>query len=618
MRRPSWIALAAVCAVACVLGYLEIFSPDVGNHLASGRFILAHGWPDKDPLTWTRTDAPYVDLLWGWHVLLWILYRWGGTLLLVLTGILLTLASYALLVHRTRRQDAALLPLCAPALLLFGLGNLWELRPHLASWLLLGLVLLALESKTSWALPLVMLVWVNTHSLFVLGPVAIGAYVAAELLRGKEADRRLLLWAGLAVAACLLNPWGVHGLLFPVEQLAELQGSSPFKAAVTGIAEFRSPYRWSSFVPEGNLVLLQPLLFMHVVAVLVVVGELVAAWRRKLRLAEGLLFVLFFYIWWSGQKNFGYLVVATFPAVLRGWVQIVPSRPRAYAIGTVAASLLVLCLFLNGFVFAQERVPHHFGHAFNAQMLPVRACAFLREKVPPGRLLNTLGDGGYVEFATGLPVFIDGRNEVMGPAFFADYQRMQDVDGFARALQRWQPQIVLVPFNQVAAWFFHLDQDRAHWRCVYQDEQSAVFLRNDFAPQVPPAGPLPYPRFTEAETDRILAEARRPRGFRPWRILTGPHAYPLDAMQWTTLALLRGEDAAAVAHGLEGVRRATVPVPDLWHNLALAFLRLGDRERAALCYDAVPQERRDPRIGDALRQNASRRRIGTTSLAASQ
>ncbi len=72
-------------------------------------------------------------------------------------------------------------------------------------------------------------------------------------------------------------------------------------------------------------------------------------------------------------------------------------------------------------------------------------------------------------------------------------------------------------------------------------------------------------------------------------------------MQWTTLALLRGEDAAAVAHGLEGVRRATVPVPDLWHNLALAFLRQGDRSRAGLCYEAVPPDRRDPRIGEALR-----------------
>src|SRR4029079_15512428 len=114
--------------------------------------------------------------------------------------------------------------------------------PHLASWVLLSLVLLALETGTYWALPLLMLVWVNTHSLFVLGPVAISAYVAAELFRGKEADRRLLLWAAAAVLACLVNPWGLNGLLFPLAQLAELHGSSPFKAAVTGIGEFRSPY----------------------------------------------------------------------------------------------------------------------------------------------------------------------------------------------------------------------------------------------------------------------------------------------------------------------------------------------------------------------------------------
>src|SRR4029078_8288844 len=113
MTRPSWIALAAVCATACVLGYLEIFSPDVGNHLASGRFILAHGWPDKDPLTWTRTDASYVDLLWGWHVLLLALSRGGVTLLLLLTGILLPPAGCPLLVQRPRRQGPALLPLCA-------------------------------------------------------------------------------------------------------------------------------------------------------------------------------------------------------------------------------------------------------------------------------------------------------------------------------------------------------------------------------------------------------------------------------------------------------------------------------------------------------------------------
>ncbi|HKQ98038.1 MAG TPA: hypothetical protein VJV75_09190, partial [Candidatus Polarisedimenticolia bacterium] len=105
---------------------------------------------------------------------------------------------------------------------------------------------------------------------------------------------------------------------------------------------------------------------------------------------------------------------------------------------------------------------------------------------------------------------------------------------------------------------------------------------------------------------------------RPFRLLTGPHDHPLDAMQRTTLFLLLGLPEGAVGHGLTALQRATVPVPDLWHNLAVAFLDLGDRRRAALCYAEVPPGRRDPRVEEALRQNASTRRRGTTSLAVSQ
>jgi hypothetical protein len=197
-------------------------------------------------------------------------------------------------------------------------------------------------------------------------------------------------------------------------------------------------------------------------------------------------------------------------------------------------------------------------------------------------------------------VFIDGRNEVIGPEFFAEYQRMQDLTGFARALARWDPQIVLVPFNQTPAWLFHLDREKERWRCVYVDEQDAVLLRNGFAREVPAIAPprpgIDYPVFSSHEVDAILDSARRPRPFRPLRILTGPHYHPLQEMQWTTLYLLRGEPEAAVGHGLAGLQRATVPVPDLWHNLTLAFLNLNDRARATRCYAALPPSRRDPRL----------------------
>jgi hypothetical protein len=82
---------------------------------------------------------------------------------------------------------------------------------------------------------------------------------------------------------------------------------------VTGIAEFRSRTAGAASCPRGTWYSCSRSSSCTFYAALALVGVLATAWRRKLRLAEGLLFVLFFYVWWSGQKNFGYLVVATFP-----------------------------------------------------------------------------------------------------------------------------------------------------------------------------------------------------------------------------------------------------------------------------------------------------------------
>jgi hypothetical protein len=164
---------------------------------------------------------------------------------------------------------------------------------------------------------------------------------------------------------------------------------------------------------------------------------------------------------------------------------------------------------------------------------------------------------------------------------------MLDLPGFAAGLARWDPEIVLVPFNQVPAWMFHLEQENARWRLVYADEKDAVYLRRGFAPQVaalPPSRPgEDYPVFSEEEVDRILEEARGHRGFAPLRILTGPHHHPMAEAQRMTFHLLRDEPEAALGFGLLGLRGGTVEVPSLWHNLAVAFEQLGDTERAARC-----------------------------------
>ena len=84
----------------------------------------------------------------------------------------------------------------------------------------------------AWALPAIQVLWVNSHGLFILGPLILGAYVADGAVRtlrgrraaGEPADRTGSRWwmhVGLAsvavVAACLVNPYGVARRLFPLE-----------------------------------------------------------------------------------------------------------------------------------------------------------------------------------------------------------------------------------------------------------------------------------------------------------------------------------------------------------------------------------------------------------------
>ena len=197
-----WIVpclLAVVFLLAAALGWHRIASPDIRFQLSLGRWIAENGSvPRQDPLTYTLTHRPYVDPQWLYQLALWFTHRIAGTVGLVVANTALSLLAFGLLLVRTRRRDGPWEIVDAALLLLLALGLTWEIRPHVVSWLYLGAVLLVLEAYRRrpgpfiWTLPALMLLWANTHSLFALGWVAMGAYAVFELPRGSRADRRLL------------------------------------------------------------------------------------------------------------------------------------------------------------------------------------------------------------------------------------------------------------------------------------------------------------------------------------------------------------------------------------------------------------------------------------------
>jgi hypothetical protein len=236
---------AAVLLVAAALAFRSLDDSDTWWHLASGRWISAN-WrvPTTDPFSHTVPDHAWVNLQWLYDLVLYGLYRVGGSRLLVLAAVAAFTGATALLLRTLRHWVG---PLAAAVLALIGVIVAEErflIRPEMASLPLLGFLLWVLLAdrdaggrRLLW-LPLVMLLWVNTHSLFVIGlfciacatAAALGldgfAYASGRKPQDPQRTRRLAIAAVAALLATLVNPYFVRGFLFPLELLTRIEGSS--------------------------------------------------------------------------------------------------------------------------------------------------------------------------------------------------------------------------------------------------------------------------------------------------------------------------------------------------------------------------------------------------------
>jgi hypothetical protein len=604
-----WTAAAfASAALFClVYGWREIFSPDIGFHLATGRDIVAGGRiPDVDTLTWTRAGQPNVNLWWLYQTLLWLGWSAGGSAALVVGHLLVTLGALALALLRTRERLGRLPASCAALLLLFALGNLWETRPHVASWLYLSLVLWLLERDAEgraggaiWLLPAIFLLWINTHALFTLGFVALGAHGVDRLLgrNVRPGFTRLLAVGVVSLAACLLNPFHLRGLLLPLQQLGILHGSL-FVSPDVGIAEYRALFDFSGFRQGEESVWLQPQLFALLYAGLCVVS--VASGWRRLRWSERLLLVAFGSLLVSATRNFGFFFLVSLPAVALGLDELGRrSRRRAPSAVWAALGLALALLALDGRLFAWQWVPHRIGTSFNAAILPVAACRFMADRRIEGRLLNSWDDGGYIAFATGQKTFIDGRMEVMGEALFREYVKLKDPATLAASAARFGFDVVLVPHVRIPLWLFYFSQQR-RWPIVYADESWALLLRPGLRPDLPAldvAALLPErerPALTGAQIRSLLEaeEHERAPGLREaWR---GRDAFPIHAVRWSGFLFQSGHPDAAAAVGLAALRETPFASPDLLLNVGHALLRTGDVDAARRAFDLFIRRSRVP------------------------
>ncbi len=262
-RLMDGLLIALVPITAFLLGCQEMFDSDVWWHVRAGQWIWATGRvPSLDPFTFTSADRRWIDLHWLFQLILAGAHRLGdGAGMILLASGLGATVTLVGLTTRDRRWPLFVNAACwLPAL--GAMSARFDPRPELLS--LLGTaVYLAVLLRTdrapalAWLLPLVQVIWVNSHALFVLGPVILGAYwidqFAGSITRpapapgetGRLPRRQAwlhLVGATLAVLlALLVNPYGWQGAIFPFELFPKITAwGGPYKSYVAEFMDLRT------------------------------------------------------------------------------------------------------------------------------------------------------------------------------------------------------------------------------------------------------------------------------------------------------------------------------------------------------------------------------------------
>ncbi|WP_304177085.1 hypothetical protein [Phenylobacterium aquaticum] len=404
-RRNAVVAGLALGALALALfspGLLN--DPDTWWHVKVGGWILDHHQaPRVDLWSYSRAGAAWTAHEWLSEALMAAAYRlagWAGVT--ALCGAAFSLATW-LMGRRLARDLEGTLLLVVLVLGLSLMGGSLLARPHLLALpVLVAWVsgLMAARDRgtapSPWLCAL-MVLWANLHGgwafgLAIAGPFGLEALIAAGPGARLKVVRDWGLFGTLALACAALTPFGLEGVMFPIQQLS--------MKSLAGIGEWR-PADFSHLEPME-------------IALLALIG---LALTRPIKLPPVRLALLVGMIHLAlSHGRHQMLLGVVGPMLLAAPLANGLAAPREASapgrwVGALATGLAVALLMLR------LALPITRGDSANA---PMSALDSVPAAVRASPVLNDYSFGGYLIWRDVRP-YVDSRAELYRDAFLDNY-----------------------------------------------------------------------------------------------------------------------------------------------------------------------------------------------------
>lgn len=461
---------------------IDLTTVDLGRHIKNGEMILSHQWGVlyTNFYSYTEPDFPVINHHWGSGAVFYLVQKLAGFEGLTIVNIALNLAIFYLIFDVARREAGMKIATIVSMLLVPLIVARREVRPEVFSYLgIAGYFYLLwlnrrgeLKRNWLWLLPISQILWVNMHIYFMFGPALVGLFWLEEMVRERKLKTHLSLILPMTMAACLVSPFGLKGVIYPFEILRNYG----YQIVENKSVGFLTNYGFKDVNLGWYKLTIGLMIFSFIVLVL----------RNRQRFS--LIYFVLFLVW----GGLGYYAIRNF-SMFGGFALIILSYNLRNAklgierIGGEVVTLAALTIFMISVGISYQKLPwSKEGLGLGLAKNNNASAEFYRKLGIKGAIFNNYDVGSYLIYHL-FPdeqVFVDNRPEAFSVTFFQeDYIPMQtEAEIWEKMLQKYNFQTIFFSHRDITPWgqqFLVTRVKDPEWAVIYYDHYNIIMVRRD-------------------------------------------------------------------------------------------------------------------------------------------